>query len=364
MRSPSRNAALVSCVLTIFAIGIIWWSYQHKTIEHTIENAALIYRGRAEQGDAEAQRNLGNLYYKGIGVQQNRAEALRWYGKAAERGDASAEYKIGYMYDSGQGVSKNYAEAFRWYSKAAAQGDAKAQCGLGSMYYDGRGVPKNAAEAVRWYVQAADHGLAKAQYDLGYMYYHGEGVQVDRAQARIWYQKSADQGYENAQLALGLRSSGLSPLGAVTLSAMFLGCLRVLKGNIRHAQGFQSLNREIPSLVALLGLVYVGLSIYRVFHIFHSSLAVNAFCFVQNLVVGISIATAVSFFRPRSTKFLLTLASMLFAVINMFVITHHAFRHFAMTVRGFSVANGLLIGTLIPLAILFRRFETSGYGSR
>ena len=46
----------------------------------------------AEQGDAQAQNSLGNMYLKGRGVRQNRALAQEWYGKACQNGDQNGCY--------------------------------------------------------------------------------------------------------------------------------------------------------------------------------------------------------------------------------------------------------------------------------
>ena len=59
---------------------------------------------------------------------------MRWYRLAAEQGDADAQSNLGVMYDSGHGVPQDYAEAVRWYRRAAEQGDASAQFDLGRMY--------------------------------------------------------------------------------------------------------------------------------------------------------------------------------------------------------------------------------------
>ena len=48
----------------------------------------------AEKGDANAQYNLGVMYENGQVVEQNDAEALRWYKKAAEKGHAYAKYML------------------------------------------------------------------------------------------------------------------------------------------------------------------------------------------------------------------------------------------------------------------------------
>jgi TPR repeat protein len=76
-------------------------------------------RPLAEQGDARAQLNLGNIYYKGLGVTQDYAEAMKWYGKAADQGDAEAQLDVGFMYEEGQGVQQNLVLAYMWMSLAA-----------------------------------------------------------------------------------------------------------------------------------------------------------------------------------------------------------------------------------------------------
>lgn len=40
----------------------------------------------AEQGDAEAQHSLGNMYFEGRGVPQDDAEAVRWWRRTGPRG--------------------------------------------------------------------------------------------------------------------------------------------------------------------------------------------------------------------------------------------------------------------------------------
>ena len=103
--------------------------------------------------------------------------------KAAEQGNADAQYNLGGMYADGEGVTQDYAEAVRWYRQAAEQGLASAQYNLGGMYTIGDGVPEDDAEAVRWYRKAAEQEHASAQYNLGVMYTIGDGVPEDDAEA-------------------------------------------------------------------------------------------------------------------------------------------------------------------------------------
>ena len=75
----------------------------------------------AEQGNAEAQYDLGSMYANGQGVQQDYAEAVKWYSKAADQGLAHAQHNLGVMYRAGQGVPQDYAEALKWFARPPAR---------------------------------------------------------------------------------------------------------------------------------------------------------------------------------------------------------------------------------------------------
>ena len=66
------------------------------------------------------------MYQSGQGVPQDYADAMKWYRLAADQGDEDAQNNLGVMYAKGQGVPQDYAEAYVWFSVAAAGGDAKA----------------------------------------------------------------------------------------------------------------------------------------------------------------------------------------------------------------------------------------------
>jgi len=96
-------------------------------------------------------------------VKQYDVEASRWYQKAAEQGDADAQFNLGVRYGCGRGVRQDDVEATRWYRKAAEQGYSDAQLSLGFMYVNGRGVKQDDVQAARWYRKAAEQGLQEAK---------------------------------------------------------------------------------------------------------------------------------------------------------------------------------------------------------
>ena len=113
------------------------------------------WRPLAEQGSANAQFFLGHMYWYGLGVSQDDAEASGWWRKGAEREHAGAQYCIGFMYDKGLGVPQDYAKALFWYRMADAQGHGGAQYNLGLLHEKGRGVPQDYVRAYAWHDIAA-----------------------------------------------------------------------------------------------------------------------------------------------------------------------------------------------------------------
>jgi len=64
-------------------------------------------------------------------------------------------------------VNEDEAEAVRWYKLAAEQGYARTRCILGVSCEQGHGMDENKAEAVRWYKLAAEQGYGRAHMHLG-----------------------------------------------------------------------------------------------------------------------------------------------------------------------------------------------------
>ena len=70
----------------------------------------------AEQGIAESQYNLGNMYYHGQGVTQDYKQAVYWWQKSAEQGYVGAQLNLGLMYAYGLGVIEDYVTARMWFN--------------------------------------------------------------------------------------------------------------------------------------------------------------------------------------------------------------------------------------------------------
>ena len=123
----------------------------------------------AEEGDAEAQFDIGRMYAK-VGRPSGLCDCAGLVSKAADQGHAGAQCRLGVMYEEGWGVAQDYATALGWYRKAADQGDADAQFYLAGMFDNGKGVAQDYATAAGWLRIAAEQGHAGAQFNLGVLY--------------------------------------------------------------------------------------------------------------------------------------------------------------------------------------------------
>ncbi len=128
-KAKLAGLALIAALCAGFTLGLTapaWAGFDEGMAAYDRGDYATALREwypLAEQGDAEAQFNLGLMYRKGLGVPRHYAEAVKWYRKAAEQGNASAQNNLGVMYAKGQGVPQDNTEAYFWFSLAAVSGD-------------------------------------------------------------------------------------------------------------------------------------------------------------------------------------------------------------------------------------------------
>jgi TonB family protein len=161
-----------------------------------------LFRAAARRGHAGAQFALAQGYFNGNGVPQDYVQAAHWFRQAADQGLAEAQSNLGDLYRMGdKGVAQDFVESFKWYRKAAEQGHALSQSNVGAFYERGIGVGADGVEAVKWYTRAAEQGFPLAQYNLGLVYADGKSVAADAVEAHKWLNLAAARGGPENQQA-------------------------------------------------------------------------------------------------------------------------------------------------------------------
>jgi hypothetical protein len=88
-------------------------------------------RRLADQGDAEAQFQMGVRCHNGEGVPQDDAQAMQWFLRAAEQGHVDAQSHLGAYYWAGRGVpTPDLSKAYLWSAIALAEGDENSKARL------------------------------------------------------------------------------------------------------------------------------------------------------------------------------------------------------------------------------------------
>ncbi|KAI9203621.1 uncharacterized protein BJ171DRAFT_137570 [Polychytrium aggregatum] len=179
--------------------------------EKNIDTAQLWYQKAANQGNKDAIKALKELQSQrpmessGDGIERSE----HW--EAAQQGDAEAQFNLGVCYEKGRGIIQDYPKAVKWWTSAANQGHANAQYNLGICHSLGIRVARDHTKAFEWFTKAANQGHARAQYGLGFCYEYGKGVSKNIETARSWIQKAADQGHEAAKIVLERLDKVLAP---------------------------------------------------------------------------------------------------------------------------------------------------------
>lgn len=154
---------------------------------------------RAQQGEVDAQVQLGLLYANGKQVEKSLVAAKSWWEKAAAQGSSDAKYFVGYMYAGGAGVEKDKLIAKDWWEQAAAQENVGALFSLGMLYVEGDVVPGNYVEAGKYFTRAAKLGNVQAQFNVGILHAQGLGYPQSNEYGYAWAKLAADKKHPSAQ---------------------------------------------------------------------------------------------------------------------------------------------------------------------
>ncbi|ACO77164.1 tetratricopeptide TPR-like helical protein [Azotobacter vinelandii CA] len=80
----------------------------------------------AQDGDPQAEYELGEFYYDGKRTPRDLARALHWFEQASLKGHAEAQYRLGLMFFHGEGVPANMVQAYIVLKMAAVNGSEDA----------------------------------------------------------------------------------------------------------------------------------------------------------------------------------------------------------------------------------------------
>lgn len=162
-------------------------------------NISMLERS-ALSGDIRACLELGEKYYKGIGVSQSFENALKYFKIGSGRGSVECNNKIieiykllankgikeyqfliGKTYLEGKMVRQDIEVALEWYKKAAKNGHEESKTAL-----------------IRMYMMLANNNNPYGLYNMGLCYYEGFCVEKDLSKAYEYLNRAARLGHSEA----------------------------------------------------------------------------------------------------------------------------------------------------------------------
>ena len=173
-----------------FNVGLYYrFGYGNKKIN--AEEAVKWFSKSAEQGYENAQYQLADCYWNGIGVAQDRKVATEYYLKAYKQGYYKAGYKLVkccyYGLDVDKKLINEFIEAYVDIEKA----DDEFLFILGELYFSGRVLKQDYAKAVECLKKSANEWNYDACYHLAECYFCGLGIERDLDSAFEYYRVAA-----------------------------------------------------------------------------------------------------------------------------------------------------------------------------
>ena len=77
--------------MNMMALAFLYGGIEEYVVERDVYKAVDYFKVSAELGNVAGQRWLGICYLEGIGIEQNRNEAIKWLNKATEQGDEESK---------------------------------------------------------------------------------------------------------------------------------------------------------------------------------------------------------------------------------------------------------------------------------
>lgn len=209
---PIGGAAVMVAVLAAFvATAVASTSPDERTGAPVCDPAVLLnLTSRADQGDTDAEFELGILLLFGHCVAADRQAGLGRLKSAAERGYTEAAYILGRLYGDDSQAFYDAPQARRYLRVAAVKGHVPAQHSLGLMLLRGGGGTGGSGDGTAgtetgldWLRSAASEGYGLSAVVMGQLHELGRfGIAKDLCVARDWYEAGLLLGVQDAQAYL------------------------------------------------------------------------------------------------------------------------------------------------------------------
>jgi len=155
-----------------------------------IKEAKRLYNIAAAKGHEASQQKLDVFNVQ----TSDQSVVIEWYLPAAQEGDTEAQYNLGFMYETGWGVPENPEEAIRWYNEASDMQHDVAQLRLAMMQIVGVGVKSSTKIGLEMLRRSAENGNRIAEILIQDLFDVGDVSDKDAKQIVSGIRRIFDEG--------------------------------------------------------------------------------------------------------------------------------------------------------------------------
>ena len=146
---------------------------------------------RADKGDAEAIFNLGCKHYNGeLGLAEDVPRAIELWTKAVELGSPEAHCELGNMYYQGERVDEDKPRGVHHWQQASMKGDMQSRHNLG--YYECCNNGNYELGVQHWMI-SAKMGHEKSLDCIKLMFKEGHATKAQYAEALVGYRDAVEE---------------------------------------------------------------------------------------------------------------------------------------------------------------------------
>lgn len=172
--------------------------------EERYDEAFVLLKPAADQGNGEAMHLLGLMYEHGDGCERDLFTAVSWYQASADTGYVPAYVCLANVYRLGPEGYRDEEAAFELYLRAANEGDPSDWNNVGHCYRYGVGVVKDEEKAIEAFKKGAKgENLGLAQYHISMTYLDRASAIHNEQLGLEWLKRAAADGCPPASWHLG-----------------------------------------------------------------------------------------------------------------------------------------------------------------
>ena len=146
----------------------------------------------AKSGNRTAARTLGRIHSRGLFVEQNKKQALRWFALASSQGDAVAMHDLAILNLTMKKDKDRIEKSIAFLEDSAELGYPAAMTALGRLFIKD-GKFQDAEKAIKYLTEGVKSGHAGSMAELAKLHFEGKLVPKNVKQAKIFAELGALQ---------------------------------------------------------------------------------------------------------------------------------------------------------------------------